>query len=140
MPASNLERFIEAQVGIYTQARSELASGQKRSHWMWFIFPQIHGLGSSPMAQQYAIRSLSEAVAYLEHPVLGSRLRDCTVIVTGQQGRTLRQIFGSPDDLKFHSSISLFAQAAPLDPVFRAALERFFDGVPDPATLARLKS
>lgn len=140
MSAPDLERFIEAQKAIYTQAHSELVSGQKRTHWMWFIFPQIHGLGSSPMAQRYAIGSLREAESYLMHPLLGSRLRDCTAVVTGLQGRTLRQIFGSPDDLKFHSSISLFAEAAPQDPIFRAALDRYFDGVSDQATLARLNS
>lgn len=136
----DFQHFLDAQSSTYAQARMELASGQKRTHWMWFVFPQIAGLGSSHMAKRYAIRNLHEAEAYLQHPVLGPRLRDCTSLVLAVHGRTLQQIFGTPDDLKFHSSISLFAHAAPHDPIFKAALLRFFDGVPDPATLSRLKS
>jgi uncharacterized protein (DUF1810 family) len=135
-----LERFVEAQQGIYSQARSELAAGEKRSHWMWFIFPQIAGLGNSEMAQTYAIRSLGEAKAYLTHPVLGPRLRECTALVNAVEGKRLSDIFSTPDDLKFHSSVTLFARADG-DPasVFAKALQRYFNGKPDDATIARLK-
>jgi len=108
----NLRRFLDAQASTYTQACSELAAGQKRSHWMWFIFPQIRGLGSSPTAQRFAIVSFEEAAAYLTHPVLGSRLRECTNLANAIEGRSIEAIFGYPDDLKFHSSVTLFGQAA----------------------------
>ncbi len=135
----HLQRFLETQVSAYAQARSELASGEKRSHWMWFIFPQIRGLGSSPMAQRYAISGLEEAQAYLAHPLLGPRLRECTALVSAVNGRTLQQIFGYPDDLKFHSSMTLFAAADPDDQnVFRAALGKYCGGKPDGRTLAAL--
>ncbi len=135
-----LERFVAAQSGVYGQARAELTGGQKRSHWMWFIFPQIHGLGSSSMAVRYAIQSPAEALAYLEHPLLGARLRDCTAIVNGLSGRTVAQIFGYPDDLKFHSSMTLFAAVTGEESVFQEALQKYFAGQQDGASLERLRS
>lgn len=134
----HLQRFLEAQRSTYTQARAELAAGEKRSHWMWFIFPQIQGLGSSSMAQRYAISSLAEAKAYVAHPVLGDRLRDCTALVNAVQGRTLDQIFGYPDDLKFHSSMTLFARAAGDPSAFHAALKKYFSGKEDHGTVQQL--
>ena len=141
----NLQRFIDAQQFCYEQARAELAAGAKRSHWMWFIFPQIHGLGSSSMAERYAISGLPEAVAYLDHPCLGPRLRDCTALVNAVSDRTLQQILGYPDNLKFHSSVTLFAHAASSRPssraedsVFQQALDRYFACRADQATILRL--
>ena len=137
----HLQRFIEAQDSCFAQVRSELAAGKKRSHWMWFVFPQITGLGSSPMAQLYAISGLDEAKAYLTHPVLGDRLRDCTALVNAVEGRAIGEIFDYPDDLKFRSSVTLFAWAAsdqPGNQVFSEALAKYFDGVPDQATLDQL--
>lgn len=144
MSTDRLQRFLDAQSTIYEQARTELAAGQKRSHWMWFIFPQIHGLGSSSMAQRYAIASLAEAQAYLAHPILGPRLRTCTALVNDTPNPSLDHIFGFPDNLKFHSSVTLFAEAAksssdPDDRVFDQALRQLFAGKPDSATLDRLK-
>jgi uncharacterized protein (DUF1810 family) len=141
-----LERFVEAQAGVYEQACAELRAGKKRSHWMWFVFPQIRGLGSSPMAMRFAIGSLEEARAYLEHAVLGARVRECAGIVLGVSGRTgagktVEEIFGYPDDLKFHSSMTLFARAAgdsKRDAVFREALEQCFGGEMDRGTLERI--
>ena len=136
---NNLQRFVDAQASTYEQARAELAAGEKRTHWMWFIFPQIQGLGLSSMAQRFAISGLAEAVAYLAHPVLGPRLRECTALVNTVQGRSLDQIFGYPDNLKFHSSVTLFAEAERLPAsVFRQALEKYFKTAPDRATLDRL--
>jgi uncharacterized protein (DUF1810 family) len=134
----NLQRFVEAQDFVYEQVRAELATGRKRSHWMWFVFPQIAGLGSSHRAQRYAISSRAEAAAYLAHPVLGPRLRECTALVTATSGRSIHDIFGSPDDMKFHSSMTLFAEATPDNADFLAALVKYFAGALDPATLARL--
>ena len=135
----HLQRFVDAQAGSYGTARAELAAGDKRSHWMWFIFPQIAGLGFSSMAQRYAISDLQEARAYLAHPVLGARLRGCTALVNAVQGRTLAQIFGSPDDMKFHSSVTLFARAAgDTASEFHAALAKYFGGREDSATVSRL--
>ena len=137
----DLERFVKAQEGTYEQASAELRSGRKRTHWMWFIFPQIKGLGSSEMAVRYAISSLEEAKAYLEHPLLGDRLRECAGIVVGLSGRTAEEIFGYPDDLKFHSSMTLFAKAAEIseeDLVFSQALDKYFDGREDALTVQRL--
>ena len=136
-----LERFVEAQAGVYDQVCAELRAGRKRSHWMWFVFPQIRGLGSSPMAVRYAISGLDEAQAYLDHLVLGARLRECAGIVCGVQGRTVEGIFGYPDDLKFHSSMTLFAKAAEGSEgngVFREALEKYFGGEMDRGTLERV--
>ncbi|RZU42011.1 DUF1810 domain-containing protein [Edaphobacter modestus] len=137
----DLERFLEAQAGVYERACAELRAGMKQSHWMWFIFPQIHGLGSSEMAVRYAISSIEEAHAYLEHPVLGQRIRECTSIVIALEGRTAEQIFGYPDNLKFHSSMTLFAQAATIseeDLIFSQALDKYFSGREDPGTVQRL--
>ena len=135
----HLQRFVDAQAGTYTQARAELSAGEKRSHWMWFIFPQIAGLGFSSMAQRYAITDLAEAKAYLAHPVLGPRVRECTALVNAVNGRTLDQIFGYPDDLKFHSSVTLFAEAeSSPDSVFQQTLMRYFNGRPDRKTLDHL--
>jgi uncharacterized protein (DUF1810 family) len=136
-----LERFVDAQAGVYEQVCAELRTGRKRSHWMWFVFPQICGLGSSPMAVRFAISGMEEARAYLEHPVLGPRLRECAGIVCGVKGRTVEEIFGYPDDLKFHSSITLFARAAEHSEgngVFGEALEKYFGGEMDRGTLERV--
>ena len=133
-----LARFVEAQRDSYAQALSELRAGAKRSHWMWFVFPQVAGLGHSPMARRYAIASLDEARAYLAHPVLGERLRACTDAVNAVAGRTANQVFGAPDDMKFRSSMTLFARADPADARFRAALARYYGGAEDPRTVERL--
>jgi uncharacterized protein (DUF1810 family) len=134
----DLDRFVKAQEPVLTQVRQELASGRKRSHWMWFVFPQLAGLGYSAMARQYAISSLAEARAYLEHPILGPRLVGLTNLVNQLNGRSIHEIFGSPDDLKFHSSMTLFAQARPDEPVFREALDKYFGGVMDRGTVEKL--
>jgi uncharacterized protein (DUF1810 family) len=136
----NLNRFIDAQAPVFEQVRAELRAGRKRSHWMWFIFPQIVGLGHSEMARKYAISSLAEAKAYLEHPVLGPRLGECTALVNRVDGRSIDEIFGYPDNLKFHSSMTLFARAAAHDDVFHTALRKFFAGAEDRQTLERLHS
>ncbi len=133
-----LERFVEAQNPIYRQVCAELRQGQKRSHWMWFIFPQIRGLGSSPMALEYAISGREEAAAYLAHSTLGPRLAECTGLVNQVEGRSLGQIFGYPDDLKFRSSMTLFAEVAPDRRIFREALDKYCGGQSDAATLAPL--
>jgi uncharacterized protein (DUF1810 family) len=133
-----LQRFLDAQAPVYTQVMSELRSGRKRSHWMWFIFPQIAGLGHSAMTRRYAIASCDEAVAYLAHSILGPRLRECTQVVCNIQGRSIEQILGSPDDVKFRSSMTLF-KAVSGDLVFRNALNKFCAGTTDSATLAILK-
>jgi uncharacterized protein (DUF1810 family) len=135
--SDDLERFVRAQDGVYDTALAELRAGRKRSHWMWFVFPQIAGLGSSPAARQYAIRSLDEARAYLDHPVLGPRLREAAGAVLAVGGRTASDIFGYPDDLKLRSSMTLFARAAGDPGVFQQVLERYYEG-PDPRTLALL--
>jgi uncharacterized protein (DUF1810 family) len=137
-PDFNLERFVDAQHGIYDTALAELRAGHKRTHWMWFIFPQIEGLGHSAMAQRYAIRSADEAAAYLAHPVLGPRLRACAAAVASHHDRGVDEIFGHPDNLKFHSSMTLFADIAPDEAIFQTCLDQFFDGRADPATLERL--
>jgi uncharacterized protein (DUF1810 family) len=135
----NLQRFVEAQVGVYERACAELRAGRKRSHWMWFVFPQIRGLGSSEMAVRYAISGREEARAYLDHPVLGARLRDCAGIVVELEGKTVEEIFGSPDDLKFHSSMTLFAEVGgPAETVFHEALTKYFGRKADRGTLERI--
>lgn len=134
----DLERFVKAQDPVYSTVLEELESGHKRTHWMWFIFPQIAGLGSSTMARQYAIGSLDEAAAYLAHPVLGKRLRQCAALVLALHGHAIAAVFGSPDDRKFHSSMTLFSEVAPDEAVFQDCLNEFFDGLPDEATLDRL--
>jgi len=135
----DLQRFVDAQAPVYERVRTELRNGRKRSHWMWFIFPQIAGLGHSAMAQRYAISSLSEAKAYLVHPILGPRLRECTRLVVQVDGKSAYDILGSPDDMKFHSCTTLFARAAPQEEIFLDALEKYFGGAEDQATVARLR-
>ncbi|MBF9234773.1 DUF1810 domain-containing protein [Microvirga alba] len=134
----DLERFIRAQAPVYDRVIAELEDGKKRTHWIWFIFPQIEGLGHSPMAQKYAIGSLDEARAYLNHPILGPRLIACTDLVLRCEGIPLHAIFGSPDDMKFHSSMTLFALASDAGTVFHSALDRYFEGRMDSKTLAIL--
>lgn len=134
----HLQRFLDAQQAVYPQVLAELRAGRKRSHWIWFIFPQIAGLGSSPISQLYAIRSLAEAQAYLQHPVLGPRLRECTQLVLDVSKGDIDEILGYPDDLKFRSSMTLFACASPGDALFGAALKKYFAGEPDPLTVERL--
>ena len=137
----DLRRFVEAQGGVYDQVCAELRTGQKRSHWMWFVFPQIRGLGSSELAVRYGISGREEARAYLDHPVLGPRLLECAGIVVGLEGKTVGEIFGSPDDLKFHSSMTLFGEVEePAERVFHQALKKYFGGKTDQATLERLAS
>ena len=136
-----LERFVAAQDrgGTYRQAVAELRAGRKRSHWMWFVFPQVAGLGSSPMAQQFAIGSLAEARAYLAHQVLGPRLAECAKALTAAaEGASASQILGPVDAMKLRSSMTLFAAAAPGEQAFTDVLTRYFDGEPDQATLQRL--
>ena len=130
----NLNRFVAAQEPVFAQVCAELAAGRKQSHWMWFIFPQLRGLGSSSMAERYAIGSLAEARAYLAHPLLAERLRRCTQLVNHVEGRTVQAIFGYPDYLKFGSSMTLFARAAGDGQPFREALERYFAGEEDALT------
>ena len=134
----DLRRFVDAQAPVYPRVVAELREGRKQSHWMWFIFPQIAGLGHSAMAQRYAIASREEAVAYLDHPVLGPRLRECTLLINGWPGRPIGQILGSPDDLKFHSSMTLFSQVTTENREFVDALKTFYAGQLDQATLDRL--
>jgi len=136
----DLQRFVAAQdaAGTYDRATAELRGGRKTSHWMWFIFPQIAGLGYSPASRTYAISSLDEARAYLAHPVLGARLIECATILTRVPGRSAEQILGEVDALKLRSCVTLFMQAAPEEPVFGQVLDRYFDGIPDPATEQRI--
>jgi uncharacterized protein (DUF1810 family) len=142
-----LQRFLDGQTSCFAQVCAELVGGQKRSYWMWFIFPQISGLGASPMARRFAISGVDEAGAYLDHPILGPRLRDCTGLVNAVKGRCIGDIFGHPDDLKFHSSVTLFARVVSQgasarsagDQVFAEALGKYLAQLPDQATLARLK-
>ena len=135
-----LERFVQAQEagGTFEAALSEVRAGRKRGHWMWFVFPQIAGLGSSPTARTYAISGLEEATDYLEHPVLGARLRECTAALTQLDERNAPAVLGGVDAMKLRSSMTLFAAADPDEPVFRRVLDQYFDGVADPATLQRL--
>jgi uncharacterized protein (DUF1810 family) len=132
----DLERFVKAQEGHFTDALAEIRAGRKRSHWMWFVFPQIAGLGSSAMAQRYAIGSLAEARAYLQHPVLGPRLLECSESACAVDGRSALEIFGTPDDLKLRSSATLFDAVSAPGSVFARLLETFFDGQRDTRTLA----
>jgi uncharacterized protein (DUF1810 family) len=136
----NLQRFLDAQQPVFEQVCRELRSGHKTSHWMWFIFPQIQGLGHSAMSRKYAISSRAEAVAYLDHPVLGARLRECTELVNRVEGRNVHEIFGDPDDMKFHSCMSLFASVAVGDQVFKRALDKYFEAALDQATLSLLEN
>lgn len=135
----DLDRFVEAQKGIYEEALAEIRTGRKRSHWMWFIFPQIDGLGSSPMAKRYAIKSRAEGVAYLSHPILGPRLHECAQAAAGVPGElSALEVFGSPDDMKLRSSATLFACVSPAGTVFDHVLARYFRGERDLATLRLL--
>jgi uncharacterized protein (DUF1810 family) len=134
----DLRRFVDAQASTYDQALAELRAGEKRSHWMWFIFPQIAGLGRSEKARKFAVASLAEAEAYLARPKLGARLCECTSLVLSAENRSATDIFGPIDGLKFHSSMTLFAAAFPEGGLFRAALDRFFSSEPDPLTLDQL--
>jgi uncharacterized protein (DUF1810 family) len=136
----DLDRFVKAQEPDYARALSELRGGRKRSHWMWYVFPQLRGLGFSPMAQRYGLSGLSEARAYLDHPVLGERLHECAEAVLAIEGASAHDIFGSPDDLKLRSSATLFAEASSRESVFERLLEKFFDGERDTATLRLLES
>jgi uncharacterized protein (DUF1810 family) len=136
----DLERFVTAQEPAYARALAELRAGRKESHWMWFVFPQMRGLGFSPVAQRFGITSLAEARAYLDHPVLGARLRESAEAVLAIEGSSAYDIFGTPDDLKLRSSATLFAQATSAGSVFHQLLAKFYDGVPDGATLKLLDS
>jgi len=133
-----LQHFVDAQASVYAAVLAELQAGQKRSHWMWFIFPQLQGLGRSDMARRYALDSLADARSYLAHPVLGARLFECSALVCAIQHRSIAAIFGTPDDMKFHSCMTLFAQARPEQPIFVECLQKYFDGRPDTATLELL--
>jgi uncharacterized protein (DUF1810 family) len=137
---SGLQRFVEAQDtgGAYDRALAELRAGRKQTHWMWFVFPQLAGLGSSLMAQRYAIASLEEAAAYLSHPILGPRLREGVAAANAVQDRTAHEIFGSPDDMKFRSSLTLFAHATADNAGFLAALGTYYGGAFDPASMRLL--
>ena len=130
----DLERFVQAQQPVYPTVRAELGRGRKQSHWMWLVFPQVAGLGFSAMSQRYAIASRAEALAYLAHGVLGPRLVECTRLVLAVQGRSINAILGAPDDAKFRSSMTLFADVSD-NPIFGEALAKYFAGTRDPATL-----
>jgi uncharacterized protein (DUF1810 family) len=134
----DLQRFVDAQARVYPDVLDELRAGRKRSHWIWFIFPQVDGLGSSPTAARYAISSLDEARAYLRHDVLGPRLHECTQLVNAVQRRSIGEIFGSPDDMKVRSSMTLFARATPDNGDFVELLARYYGGEEDPLTSERL--
>jgi len=134
----NLDRFVDAQSGEYEQVLAELRAGRKQSHWIWFIFPQLKGLGRSSTAEYYGVGSIDEARAYLRHPVLGRRLEECSALVNGIEGRTIDEIFGFPDNLKFRSSMTLFANAADDKRIFLDALGQYFAGDPDAKTLELL--
>jgi uncharacterized protein (DUF1810 family) len=135
----DLNRFVTAQSAVYSQVLAELKAGEKRTHWIWFIFPQLKGLGLSPQSEFYGVGSLAEAQAYAQHPILGPRLDQCTRLVHRVDNRTIRQILGSPDDLKFRSSMTLFARAVPHNPIFQATLNKYFNSEPDPNTLDLLR-
>jgi len=134
----DLQRFVLAQAPVYGQVCAELAAGDKRSHWMWFVFPQLAALGRSATALHFGLHSGAEALAYLGHPLLGDRLRHCTGLVLGVQGRSAHEIFHSPDDLKFRSCMTLFDAAMPTEPLFGQALARYFGGQGDARTLELL--
>ncbi len=134
----DLQRFVNAQNPVYQKVCAELRNGRKEGHWIWFIFPQLQGLGHSATATAFGIASRQEAAAYLDHAVLGPRLRECTRLVNLVEGREIGQIFGYPDDLKFRSSMTLFASVASDNQVFKDALDKYFGGKPDPLTLDRL--
>jgi len=133
-----LDRFVDAQDPVYERVLAELRRGHKTSHWMWFVFPQIAGLGVSAMARRFSISSLDEARAYVDHPILGARLRECTGLVCAVEGKTIQEILGSPDDMKFRSSMTLYSRAATDADIFEEALKKYFSGEPDPLTLDRI--
>jgi uncharacterized protein (DUF1810 family) len=135
----NLRRFVDAQNPVYEQVCTELRNGQKEGHWMWFIFPQLRGLGHSAMAATFGISSQQEAEAYLKHPILGPRLRECTRLVNQVEGRSIGGIFGYPDNLKFRSSMTLFTRVVSENQIFQDALQKYFGGVPDRLTVERLE-
>jgi uncharacterized protein (DUF1810 family) len=142
MPGSDapgLERFVEAQAPVYAAVLRELGAGRKTSHWMWFVFPQLKPLGRSATARFYGLDGRADALAYWRHPLLGPRLVECTRLVLATRGRTVHEIFGSPDDLKLRSCVTLFDAVAPEEPAFRAVLDRFYGGIPDAATLELLR-
>jgi uncharacterized protein (DUF1810 family) len=134
----DLQRFVDAQDPVYDTVIEELRNGRKRSHWIWFVFPQLRGLGRSPTAARYGISSLDEARAYLAHEVLGPRLRECTRLVAEIDGRSVEEVFGWPDDLKVRSSMTLFARATDDNADFRAVLDKFYNGEEDPVTVEQL--
>ena len=134
--SDHLDRFLTAQAPVFDQVLAELRAGRKRRHWMWFVFPQLRGLGMSPTAEFFGIASVEEARAYLAHPLLGPRLRTCCALMLQVPERSAHEILGSPDDLKFRSCLTLFSLADPAEPLFREGLERFYGGLPDPRTLA----
>ena len=136
----DLARFVQAQAGSYDQALAEIRAGRKRSHWMWYIFPQIDGLGFSSMSRRYAIKSIAEATAYLDHPLLGTRLVACCEAALGIEGRSAYEIFGTPDDMKLRSCATLFESVVPVHAVFTRVIEKYFDGERDAATLRLLRS
>ncbi len=138
MNEDDLQRFVVAQEPLMDDVTAELTAGRKRTHWMWFVFPQLRGLGHSQLAWHFGLRSAAEARAYLAHPTLGTRLRDCVGLVLAVQGRTAHEIFGSPDDLKLRSCLTLFREIDGADGVFGRAIDKFFDGQPDPMTLQLL--
>lgn len=131
---ADLARFVAAQAGTYDAVKAELGAGSKRSHWMWFVFPQVSGLGASPMARLYAITSMAEAKAYLAHPVLGPRLRECSHLLLADESYTAESILGPVDSMKLRSSMTLFSEAAPNEDIFQQVLAQFFDGSKDQAT------
>jgi uncharacterized protein (DUF1810 family) len=135
----DLQRFVTAQEGVYESALAQLRTGRKTGHWMWFVFPQIAGLGMSPMSQRYAIASLAETRAYLDHPVLGPRIAQCARVLTESGGHSAEAIFGGIDAVKLRSSMTLFARASEDDSVYHAVLDQYFGGEPDPQTDARLR-
>jgi uncharacterized protein (DUF1810 family) len=134
----DLQRFVEAQNRVYDDVRAELTAGRKSSHWMWFVFPQLQGLGRSSMAVKFGIASKEEALAYWRHPILGARLKECLELVLAVKGKTAFQIFGTPDDMKLRSSMTLFSHAVPDEPLFKRALVKYFDGRDDPRTVELL--
>jgi uncharacterized protein (DUF1810 family) len=137
--AQGLDRFVQAQSAVYADALDELRSGRKRSHWMWFVFPQLRGLGRSATSEHYGISDLGEAIEYFRHPVLGPRLVECCRVLAGLDTVSASEVFGSPDDLKLRSCLTLFARAAPTQALFPQLLDKFFGGTPDPATLRLLR-
>jgi uncharacterized protein (DUF1810 family) len=139
MDSLDLQRFVDAQAPVYAQALAELRAGAKSTHWMWFVFPQLRGLGQSSMAQRYGLADADEALAYWQHPLLGHRLVECTAALLAVEGLDARRILGTPDDLKFRSCMTLFARIAPDQPSFARALDKYFDGVPDARTLTLLQ-